>query len=121
MAIVVFMPFLVKIPVAVAMKNLEGKYDNRHPRTVQSKLEGFGARAMAVHNNCFEAITYFAPTILLVLAMDAHTVYTAQLCVAFVLCRLAYVVCYWANWHIARSSFWILGIGTVAAHYFLIF
>lgn len=119
LAIVVFMPILAKVPLALMM-NKQGGYDNRLPRQQQNSLEGLGARAKAAHDNCFEATTYFAPTVLLVLALNAVSQATAVLCIAFVACRLLYLVCYWANWHVLRSSIWLVGMGTVAAHYFVL-
>lgn len=119
MAIVVFMPMLAKVPLALAM-NKSGGYDNRLPREQQKALQGLGARAKAAHENCFEATTFFAPTVLLVLALNAVNDTTAYLCVAFVACRLVYLACYWADWHLARSVFWGFGMITIAAHYFLI-
>ena len=44
------MPILFKAPLAFAMNKLGG-YDNRHPRAQQAQLKGFGARALAVHQN----------------------------------------------------------------------
>ncbi|WP_395344802.1 MAPEG family protein [Ningiella sp. W23] len=119
MAIVVFMPMFAKIPLAVMMQR-EGKFDNRYPRQQQNRLEGLGARAKAAHDNCFEAICMFAPTVLLVLAMDSHTVYTVQLCIAFVLLRFVYLLCYWCDWHFARSAVWVLAVATLIAHYVLL-
>lgn len=119
MAAVVFMPILAKVPLA-AMMNREGTYDNRLPRAQQNRLNGLGARAKAAHENCFEAICFFAPTVLLVLALDKHTVYTAQLCIAFVILRILYLVCYWCNWHVARSIIWIAAMGTVVTHYVML-
>ncbi|MFW8590554.1 MAPEG family protein [Glaciecola sp. 2405UD65-10] len=119
MAAVVFMPILAKIPLAIQM-NKAGGYDNKHPRTQQSKLTGLGARAQAAHENCYEAICYFAPTVLLVLALDEHNVYTAQLCMAFVAARLSYIGFYLANWDIARSLAWAIGMGTLIAHYWML-
>jgi uncharacterized MAPEG superfamily protein len=60
MAIVVFMPLFAKIPLALMMHK-EGRYDNRHPRGQQNRLEGLGARAKAAHDNCFEAICFLHP------------------------------------------------------------
>jgi uncharacterized MAPEG superfamily protein len=119
MAIVVFMPMLAKVPLAVLM-NKEGGYDNRNPREQQKALAGLGARAKAAHENCFEATTFFAPTVLLVLALNAVNQTTAYLCIAFVICRLVYIACYLADWHILRSLFWGLGMITIAAHYVLL-
>jgi uncharacterized MAPEG superfamily protein len=113
------MPFLAKVPLAWQMSKQFG-YDNKHPREQQNKLTGLGARALAAHQNCFEAICYFAPTVLLVLALDEHNVYTAQLCIAFVLTRLLYLVFYWANWDKLRSIIWVVGMGTIVAHYWML-
>ena len=46
--------YVAKIPVAKAM-NEQGGYDNHLPRQQQAQLTGFGARALAAHQNCFEA------------------------------------------------------------------
>jgi uncharacterized MAPEG superfamily protein len=119
MAIVVFMPLLAKVPLAMMM-NKEGGYDNRLPREQQKNLQGLGARSKAAHENCFEATTFFAPTILLVLALNAVNHTTAYLCVTFVVVRLAYLVCYWSDWHLLRSVFWGIGMVTLAAHYYLL-
>jgi uncharacterized MAPEG superfamily protein len=117
--IIVFMPLVAKIPLAFAMSKT-GRYDNKHPRTQQGSLEGLGARTLAAHKNCFEAICYFAPTVLLVLALDEQNLYTAQLCVAFVLTRLLYLGFYWLNWDKLRSIVWLLGMGTIVAHYWML-
>ncbi|GBL05556.1 MAPEG family protein [Glaciecola sp. KUL10] len=114
--IVVLMPLVAKVPLAIMMHR-SGQYDNRHPRAQQAALTGFGARTHAAHQNCFEATTYFAPTVLLVLAVNATDHITAYLSIAFVVCRLAYLVCYWADYHIVRSTFWVIGMATVIAHY----
>ena len=63
------LPYLVKIPVAVAMNRLGG-YDNNHPRDQQAKLQGFGARALAAHQNAFESLIVFSAAILLAIATD---------------------------------------------------
>jgi uncharacterized MAPEG superfamily protein len=119
MAIVVFMPILAKAPLAILM-NKQGGYDNRNPRTQQKALEGLGARAKAAHENCFEATAYFAPTVLLVVAVNALTHTTAYLCIAFVVSRLIYIACYLADWHVLRSVVWAIGMFTIAAHYYLL-
>ncbi|MFQ3249124.1 MAG: putative MAPEG superfamily protein [Glaciecola sp.] len=119
MAIVVFMPILAKVPLAIMM-NRQGGYDNRNPRDQQKALEGFGARAKAAHENCFEATTFFAPTVLLVVAVNAVSHTTAYLCIAFVVCRIVYIACYLADWHFLRSLFWGIGMLTIGAHYYFL-
>jgi len=39
-------------------------YNNSHPREQQSKLTGFGARALTAHQNAFESLIIFAPAVL---------------------------------------------------------
>ena len=118
-AAVIFMPMVAKVPLAFAMSR-QGKYDNMHPRQQQANLEGLGARALAAHQNCYEAIAYFAPTILLVLALDAQNTNTGAWCVAFVVLRLVYIALYCANLHILRSLAWALSMATLVPHYWLL-
>lgn len=113
------MPLIAKVPVAIGMAKL-GAYDNKHPRAQQAKLEGFAARAYAAHQNCFEAICLFAPSVLLVLALDEHNVYTVQWCIAFVIFRFLYIGFYWANWDKLRSIVWVLGLLSILAHYWML-
>ena len=68
--IAALLPYLAKAPVAIAMNKLDG-YDNRHPRAQQSKLTGFGARALAAHQNSFESLLIF--TIALVVVFASNT------------------------------------------------
>ncbi|HBY84354.1 MAG TPA: hypothetical protein DEO86_00605, partial [Colwellia sp.] len=63
------LPLLAKGPVAYAMAKLGG-YNNNHPREQQSKLTGFGARALAAHQNAFESLILFAPAIILALVTN---------------------------------------------------
>ena len=57
--IAVLLPYLAKAPLAIAMHK-ESKYDNNYPRTQQSNLTGFGARALAAHENSFESLISYA-------------------------------------------------------------
>ena len=53
------MVYCTKLPVAVAMQRAGG-YDNRMPRVQQARLEGWGARSVAAHQNGFESFAPFA-------------------------------------------------------------
>ena len=57
--------FIAKAPLARAMKQEGGQYDNHHPRAQQARLTGFGARALAAHQNSFEAFPLFAVAVLM--------------------------------------------------------
>ncbi|NVK57648.1 MAG: MAPEG family protein [Alteromonadaceae bacterium] len=112
--IVCIMPFLAKIPLAVAMHK-GGGYDNNHPREQQQALEGFGARANAAHYNCFEAITYYAPAALTVLALSSVGALHTWLAIAFVAIRVIYLFCYWYDIDKLRSLSFIAGLGVSVA------
>lgn len=101
--------FVARIPVAKAMKE-QGGYNNHLPRTQQAQLTGFGARALAAHQNSFEAFMLFAVGVLM-----AHTTQTAGwlvdvLAVIFVIARVIYLLCYWADLAWQRSLVWFVGL-----------
>ncbi|MGG7649473.1 Uncharacterized conserved protein, MAPEG superfamily [Pseudomonas frederiksbergensis] len=101
--------FVAKIPVAKAMNDLGG-YDNHLPRQQQAQLTGFGARALAAHQNCFEAFILFAVGVLM-----AHTTQTAGwlidlLAIIFVITRIIYLLCYWVDLAWQRSLVWGIGL-----------
>ncbi|MGF6455532.1 MAPEG family protein [Pseudomonas frederiksbergensis] len=101
--------FVAKIPVAKAM-NEQGGYNNHLPRQQQAQLTGFGARALAAHQNSFEAFMIFAVGVLI-----AHTTQTAgwlidTLAIVFVIARIIYLLCYWADLAWQRSLVWFVGL-----------
>ena len=101
--------FVAKIPVAKAM-NEQGGYNNHLPRQQQAQLTGFGARALAAHQNSFEAFMIFAVGVLI-----AHTTQTAgwlidALAIVFVIARIIYLLCYWADLAWQRSLVWFVGL-----------
>ena len=110
----VLMPYFAKIPVAVAMAKL-GRYDNKHPRSQQAKLIGFGARALAAHQNCFESLAVFAVAIAVVLGTNSVNAVTETLAVIHIVSRTLYCIFYWLNLDIIRSLVWFIGLGTAIA------
>ncbi|WP_440876465.1 MAPEG family protein [Thalassotalea sp. PLHSN55] len=112
------LPFLAKIPVAIAM-NKEGGYDNNHPRAQQEKLHGFGARALAAHQNAFESLIIFAPAILIAI-FTHNTGSTIQtLAMTYVVARVLYNLLYLANIAWLRSLVWAFGLGASLAIIYL--
>lgn len=101
--------FLAKIPVAKAM-NAEGGYDNHHPRAQQARLIGFGARALAAHQNSFEAFPLFAVGVLTAHVTQTHGQLVNVLAVTFVIARVLYLLLYWADLHWQRSLVWVVGL-----------
>lgn len=101
--------YVARMPVAKAMKE-QGGYDNHLPRQQQAQLTGFGSRALAAHQNCFEAFILFAVGVLM-----AHTTQTAGwlidlLAIIFVIARVIYLLCYWADLAWQRSLVWFVGL-----------
>ncbi|PKL96464.1 MAG: hypothetical protein CVV18_01620 [Gammaproteobacteria bacterium HGW-Gammaproteobacteria-8] len=102
---------LTKVPVAMAMARMPGGYDNHHPRAQQARLEGFGARALASHQNMLEAFPVFAAGLLAALVSGADGHWTTLLALAFVAARVVYTILYLADFHLLRSLSWGAGFG----------
>ncbi|AIS14165.1 MAPEG family protein [Pseudomonas chlororaphis subsp. aurantiaca] len=101
--------YVARMPVARAMKE-QGGYDNHLPRQQQAQLTGFGARALAAHQNSIEAFMLFAVGVLM-----AHTTQTQGwlidgLAIVFVITRVIYLLCYWADLAWQRSLVWFIGL-----------
>ncbi|MCW8091760.1 MAPEG family protein [Alteromonas sp. ASW11-130] len=119
--IATLMPILAKAPLAYAQNKMQGGYDNRHPRGQQANLKGFGARAKAAHENCFEALVMFAPGVLACVATETLGSMVTNLAIVFVIARTIYLFAYWFNIHLLRSSAWLVGFGvSLALIYFAI-
>ncbi len=108
--IAAILPYLAKGPVAYAM-NKQGGYDNNHPREQQSQLTGFGARALAAHQNAFESLLIFATAILSALATNTITDTIQTLAMVHVGARIVYHLLYLMNIGTLRSIVWAIGIG----------
>ncbi|NQZ79393.1 MAG: MAPEG family protein [Colwellia sp.] len=107
--IAVILPFIAKIPVAYAMKRL-GSYDNNHPREQQAKLTGFGARALAAHQNSFESLIIFSVAILTATTTQTIGSDIQQLAIIYVIARVSYNILYLYNISTARSIVWFISL-----------
>ncbi len=106
------LPYFSKIPLAIAMKNQPGGYDNNHPRAQQASLTGLGARAAAGHQNSFESLIVFSSAILTALATQ-HTSPTIQwLAILHLIVRCVYHVLYLINWSTLRSIIWGISLAS---------
>ncbi|MCC5880020.1 MAG: MAPEG family protein [Idiomarina sp.] len=108
--ITMFLPFLAKAPLVVAMNKQPGGYDNRNPRAQQRALEGFGERANAAHYNSFEALGIYLGAIVVTVAAGGVDSVTIILGWIFVLSRVFYLLCYWVDKSSLRSLIWLAGI-----------
>jgi len=110
--IATLIPLLAKVPVAYAMQKLGG-YNNSHPREQQSKLTGFGARALAAHQNAFESLIIFAPAVLLAIATQHTGANITLLAIIHVCARVIYNLLYLMNVDKLRTLVW--GIATISS------
>ncbi|STX81335.1 transmembrane protein [Legionella busanensis] len=102
-------PYLAKIPVALAMKDKQEGYDNNNPRLQQASLTGWGARAVAAHQNSFESLVIFSAAILTAIATK-HTGYLIQiLATIYLVSRCFYHILYLLDRSTLRSIFWSIG------------
>jgi uncharacterized MAPEG superfamily protein len=105
------MLLITKMPVAYAMFKMGG-YDNHHPREQQSKLKGWGNRALAAHKNELEAFPIFIAGVFIAHLGHGDPLWAARLSVAFVCSRFLYMLFYILDLDIIRSTVWSVGYGT---------
>jgi len=105
--IATLLPLLAKGPVAYAMNKLGG-YNNNHPREQQSKLTGFGARALAAHQNAFESLMIFAPAVLLAIATQHTGENITLLAIVHICARVVYNLLYLMDIDKVRSLVWFV-------------
>ena len=104
------LPYLSKMPLAIAQARHPTGYDNNHPRQQQAELTGFGARALAAHQNSFESLIIFSAATLTALATD-HTSETIQyLAITYVVSRVVYHALYLLDWATLRSIIWTISL-----------
>jgi uncharacterized MAPEG superfamily protein len=85
------------------------RYDNRDPRDWLERQEGFRIRANNAQLNSFEAFPFFAVAVIVAQMLQAPQERVDALAVIFIAARLAYLACYLADWHWARSITWLVG------------
>lgn len=107
--IAMLLPYLAKGPVAIAMAKLGG-YDNSHPREQQSKLTGYGARAVAGHQNAFESLLIFGIAALTVMATNNVNMVVEVAAIVHVAARVAYQILYLKDKGTLRSLSWFVAI-----------
>lgn len=104
---------ITKMPVAYAMNQQKGGYNNRYPRDQQAQLAGFGKRALSAHMNSLEALPVFIAGLFCALFFKADETLINACCLLFVLGRVLYTVFYWMDVHAMRSLSW--GVGFVSS------
>ena len=113
-ACVLFMGLLPYVAAGIAKKGFEG-YDNSLPRQWLAMQTGFRARANAAQANLFESLPFFFAAVIIASIAKAPQERVDLLAIGFVIARMAYLICYVANWPTTRSIVWLLGIACVVA------
>ena len=116
---VLFMGLFPYIATGIAKKGFEG-YDNGMPRQWLAKQTGFRARANAAQANLFESLPFFFAAVIIASIANAPQEKVDLLAIGFVLMRIAYLVCYVADWPTSRSIVWLAGLACVVAIFFQI-
>jgi uncharacterized MAPEG superfamily protein len=116
---VLVMGILPYVATGIAKKGWEG-YDNGLPRQWLAKQTGFRARANAAQANLFESLPLFFAAVIIASISNAPQARIDILAVGFVLARIAYLICYVANWSTTRSIVWLIGIICVVSLFFQI-
>ena len=118
-ACVLFMGLFPYVAAGIAKKGFE-QYDNSMPRQWLAKQTGFRARANAAQANLFESLPLFFAAIIIATLQNAPQSRIDLLAVGFVMARIAYLICYVANWSTLRSIVWLVGLICVVAIFFQI-
>lgn len=116
---VLFMGLFPYVAAGIAKKGFEG-YDNGMPRQWLAKQTGFRARANAAQANLFESLPLFFAAVIIASIANAPQNRIDFLALGFVIARIAYLVCYVANWPSTRSIVWLAGLACVVAIFFQI-
>ncbi|WP_397392601.1 MAPEG family protein [Polynucleobacter sp.] len=116
---VLFMGLFPYVAAGIAKKGFEG-YDNGMPRQWLAKQTGFRARANAAQANLFESLPFFFAAVIIASIANAPQGRVDLLAIGFVTARIAYLICYVADWPTTRSAVWLAGIACVVSIFFQI-
>jgi len=117
--IAIFLPYLCT-SVAKFSGGKFGLQQNHDPRGYLDSLQGVAKRAHAAQLNGFEVTPAFAAAVIVAhLVGNAQLVTVNVLAVLFITSRLLYIICYLADWALLRTLMWTIGMGIIAAFFFV--
>jgi uncharacterized MAPEG superfamily protein len=90
-------------------------YENGDPRTWAGRQDGWRKRAIAAHQNHFEAFAPFAAGVIVASIAHAPQPLVNGLAVAFILFRVIYTAIYLKGLATLRSTVWSFGLLCVIA------
>ncbi len=95
-------------------------YDNNQPREWLAKQTGLRARANAAQANTFESLPFFYIAIAIAMILEAPQARIDVLAIAYLLARVAYIVCYVMDWANLRTFVWLIAFACTVALFFQI-
>jgi uncharacterized MAPEG superfamily protein len=111
---VLFMGLLPIVAAGIAKAGFKD-FDNGMPRQWLAHQTGFRARANAAQANLFESLPLFFAAVIIATIANAPQNRIDLLAIGFVLARIAFLVCYIANWPTVRTMVWTAGLICVVA------
>ena len=93
------------------------RYDNREPRAWLALQTGHSARANAAQANSWEAFPFFAAGVVIAVLQHVPIATLNLLAIVFIIARVVYIGCYFANLAPLRSLVWAIGFGASIALY----
>ena len=113
-ACLLFMGIFPYVAAGIAKKGFEN-YDNSMPRQWLANQTGFRARANAAQANLFESLPLFFAAVIIASINNAPQTRIDLLALGFVATRIAFLICYLANWPTTRTIVWSIGLICVIA------
>ena len=113
-ACLLFMGLFPYVAAGIAKKGFQN-FDNSMPRQWLAQQAGFRARANAAQANLFESLPLFFAAVIIASINNAPQATIDLLAIGFVLARIAFLICYLANWPTTRTIVWVAGLICVIA------
>ena len=85
----------------------DGGYDNRNPRDWLAKQSGFKKWAQSAQENCWEALPFFAASVIVSHMLGVIGWLPNALAIAFIVLRGVYIACYVTGKQRQRSLVWM--------------
>jgi uncharacterized MAPEG superfamily protein len=96
-----------------------GVADNRHPRLQEAQQTDRGARAMGASANAFEALSVYAPAVIVAHLRTADSPLGPVLAIAWVALRVVHGIAYLGDKPALRTGCFALASGCAIAFYFV--
>ena len=113
-ACLLFMGLFPYVAAGIAEKGFEN-FDNSMPRHWLAQQTGFRARANAAQANLFESLPLFFAAVIIASINNVPQATIDLLAIGFVIARIAFLICYLANWPTTRTIVWVAGLICVIA------